>query len=77
MTFLSDHRADVPQSNTPALILQCTDDLIAPRTAGEFLHRRLPHASLRMIENIGQGAHMSAPGACVREIDAFLAAIPR
>ena len=77
VTFLSDHRADVPQSNTPALILQCTDDLIAPRTAGEFLHRRLPHASLRMIENIGHCAHMSAPGACVREIDAFLAAIPR
>jgi sigma-B regulation protein RsbQ len=53
VTFLSDHREDVPQSGTPALILQCTDDLIAPRTAGEFLHRRLPHASLSMIENIG------------------------
>lgn len=73
VTFLSDHRADVPHSTTPALILQCTDDLIAPRTAGEFLQRRLPRASLRLIENIGHCAHMSAPGACVREIDAFLA----
>ncbi|MEH6435291.1 alpha/beta fold hydrolase [Massilia sp. DD77] len=73
VTFLSDHREDVPLATTPALVLQCSDDLIAPRTAGEFLHRRLPRASLRLIENIGHCAHMSAPGACVREIDAFLA----
>ena len=29
VTFLSDHRADVPKSTVPALILQCSDDLIA------------------------------------------------
>ncbi|MBQ5941144.1 alpha/beta fold hydrolase [Massilia sp. AB1] len=77
VTFLSDLRDEVRASNTPALILQCTDDLIAPRTAGEFLQRQLPRASLRMIENIGHCAHMSAPGACVREIDAYLAGVLR
>ncbi|HAK93345.1 MAG TPA: alpha/beta hydrolase, partial [Massilia timonae] len=32
VTFLSDHRPDVPKSTVPALVLQCSDDLIAPRT---------------------------------------------
>ena len=31
VTFLSDHRADLAKSSTPTLILQCSDDIIAPR----------------------------------------------
>ena len=73
-TFLSDHRADVPRSITPALILQCSDDLIAPRGAGEYLHRHLPKSELRLIDNIGHCPHMSAPTPSARAIDAFLAA---
>jgi sigma-B regulation protein RsbQ len=72
VTFLSDHRADVPKSTVPALILQCTDDLIAPRTVGEWLHRNLPNSSLAMIENVGHCPHMSAPTASSRAIDTFL-----
>jgi sigma-B regulation protein RsbQ len=30
VTFLSDHRADLPKLAAPALVLQCSDDLIAP-----------------------------------------------
>ncbi|MFC0251287.1 alpha/beta fold hydrolase [Massilia consociata] len=73
-TFLSDHRADVPLSATPAVILQCSDDLIAPRSAGDFLHRHLPRSQLHVIDNIGHCPHMSAPTASSRAIDAFLAA---
>ncbi|WP_306395725.1 alpha/beta fold hydrolase [Telluria beijingensis] len=73
VTFLSDHRDDVPKSTVPALILQCTDDLIAPRTVGEWLHRHLPSSSLALIENVGHCPHMSAPSASSRAIDVFLA----
>ncbi|QNA87988.1 alpha/beta hydrolase [Massilia sp. Dwa41.01b] len=73
VTFLSDHRADVPQSNTPALILQCSDDLIAPRSVGDYLHRHLPHSVLHIIDNVGHCPHMSAPCASSQAIDAFLA----
>ena len=73
VTFLSDHRDDVPKSTVPALILQCTDDLIAPRTVGEWLHRHLPYSSLALIENVGHCPHMSAPSASSRAIDVFLA----
>ncbi|CAN7559531.1 alpha/beta fold hydrolase [Massilia sp. LjRoot122] len=74
VTFLSDHRADLPQSSTPALILHCSDDLIAPRSAGDYLVRHLPRSELHVIDNIGHCPHMSAPTASSRAIDAFLAA---
>jgi sigma-B regulation protein RsbQ len=74
VTFLSDHRADVPLSTTPALILQCSEDLIAPRSAGAYLAAHLPHAELHVIDNVGHCPHMSAPTASSRAIDAFLAA---
>jgi sigma-B regulation protein RsbQ len=73
VTFLSDHRADLARSSVPALILQCSDDLIAPRTVGDYLHRHLPNSTLNVIENVGHCPHLSAPTASSRAIDAFLA----
>ena len=73
VTFRSDHRLDVPRSTTPALILQCSDDLIAPCTAGQWLHENLPHSTLAMVSNVGHCPHMSAPTAVSAAIDAFLA----
>jgi sigma-B regulation protein RsbQ len=73
VTFLSDHRADLAHSATPALILQCSDDLIAPCTVGDYLHRHLPNSSLHVIENVGHCPHLSAPTASSEAIEAFLA----
>jgi sigma-B regulation protein RsbQ len=73
VTFLSDHRADVPKSRTPALILQCSDDLIAPREVGTWLHRNLPNSTLCVIENVGHCPHISAPSASTDAIETFLA----
>jgi sigma-B regulation protein RsbQ len=73
VTFLSDHREDVPRSTVPALILQCSDDLVAPRTVGEFLHRKLPASTLHVIDNVGHCPHMSAPTESSQAIDHFLA----
>lgn len=73
VTFLSDHRADVPKSQVPALILQCSDDLIAPRAVGDYLHRHLPNSILHVIENVGHCPHMSAPTESSRVIESFLA----
>ena len=63
VAFTADHRADVPKSTVPALILQCSDDLIAPREVGEYLHRHLANSELAVITNIGHCPHMSAPSA--------------
>ncbi|OYO28626.1 alpha/beta fold hydrolase [Janthinobacterium sp. PC23-8] len=71
-TFLSDHRADLPRNTTPALIVQCDDDFIAPMPVGDYLRAHLPHSTLQVIENMGHCPHMSAPQACHAPIRAFL-----
>jgi len=75
VTFLSDNRADVPQLQAPALILQCSDDFIAPRTVGDYLQRALPDATLRVIENVGHCPHLSAPCATIAAMDEFLVSL--
>jgi sigma-B regulation protein RsbQ len=77
VTFLSDHRSDVAKLAAPALILQCSDDLIAPRAVGDFMARTLPRATLRIIENVGHCPHLSAPSASMDAIDEFLAGLER
>ena len=72
VTFLSDNRADLPKVKTPTLILQCTDDLIAPRSVGDYLHRAIPGSTLRLIDNVGHCPHMSAPSASSAAITEFL-----
>lgn len=73
VTFVSDHRADVAACATPTLILQCSDDMIAPVGVGEYMRRTLPNSTLRMIDNVGHCPHMSAPTASSLAIDEFLA----
>ena len=73
VTFLSDNRADLPKLATPALILQSSDDLIAPVAVGEYMQRVLPRGTLTIIENVGHCPHLSAPGASSDAINAFLA----
>ncbi|MGN6525642.1 MAG: alpha/beta fold hydrolase [Burkholderiaceae bacterium] len=72
VTFLSDHRADLPRLATPSLILQCSEDLIAPRAVGEYMHRVLPRSTLRIIENVGHCPHLSAPSASADAMEDFL-----
>jgi len=76
VTFLSDNRQDLIGLNTPSLILQSSDDLIAPETVGDFMHRVLPRSTLRIIDNVGHCPHMSAPDAIADAMREFLADLP-
>lgn len=71
-TFLSDNRADVPKLSTRTLVLQSTDDLIAPQSVGAWMAKTLPNATLRLIDNIGHCPHLSAPRAISKAIHDFL-----
>lgn len=75
VTFLSDHRADLAKSTTPTLILQCSDDLIAPREVGDFIHRAIAGSTLAIIENTGHCPHLSAPAASIDAMRSFLAGL--
>lgn len=73
VTFLSDHRAILSRATTPTLILQCSDDIIAPCVVGEYLHRMIPGSTLHLIENVGHCPHLSSPSASADAMNAFLA----
>jgi sigma-B regulation protein RsbQ len=75
VTFLSDNRADLPRLHVPTLVLQCSDDLIAPRTVGDYLQRQLPRGTLRLIQNVGHCPHLSAPAESIDAMDDFLDAL--
>jgi sigma-B regulation protein RsbQ len=72
VTFLSDNRADLPKLNAPTLVLQCSHDIIAPVSVGEYMKRALPDCTLVVIRNQGHCPHMSAPGSSTDAIDTFL-----
>jgi sigma-B regulation protein RsbQ len=72
VTFMSDNRQDIAGLTTPTLILQSTDDLIAPITVGEYLHAVLPNSTLCVVDNVGHCPHMSAPSACSEAMHRFL-----
>nr|HEX4313374.1 alpha/beta hydrolase [Kofleriaceae bacterium] len=73
VTFLSDVRATLPELAAPTLILQCSDDVIAPVAVGTYMHRVLPRSTLTIIENVGHCPHLSSPSSSAAAIDAFLA----
>ena len=73
VTFLSDLRQELTRLRAPTLILQCDEDIIAPRSVGEYMHRVLPSSTLAVVKNVGHCPHLSAPSASAAAIDAFLA----
>jgi sigma-B regulation protein RsbQ len=72
VTFLSDNRADLAAVRTRSLILQCTDDVIAPSAVGEYVHRELPDSELVLLQATGHCPNLSAPEETIAAIRAFL-----
>jgi sigma-B regulation protein RsbQ len=72
VTFLSDNRADLARVTTPSLVLQCTNDAIAPVAVGEYVHRVLPDSTLVLLEATGHCPNLSAPAETAAAISAFV-----
>ena len=60
-TFLADNRSDLAAVRVPSLILQCSDDMVAPEAVGRYLHDELPQSTLRIMKATGHCPHMSHP----------------
>jgi len=73
VTFLSDNRADLERVRIPSLILQCSDDVIAPQAVGEYVHAHLPDSRLVLMEATGHCPNLSAPEETIAAMRAFLA----
>jgi sigma-B regulation protein RsbQ len=71
-TFLSDCRDILVDINIPDLILQCSNDVIAPQEVGEYVHHRIPGSKLVLMEATGHCPNLSAPEETIAAIKSFL-----
>ena len=71
-TFLSDNRADLHDLAIRALILQCSEDVIAPQSVGEYVHRMLPRSELVIMKATGHCPNLSAPEETISAMREFL-----
>jgi sigma-B regulation protein RsbQ len=70
--FTSDNRADLSKVQVPTLIMQCSDDLIAPTVVGEYVHRHLPDSQFVQLRATGHCPNLSAPDETIAALRAFL-----
>ena len=71
-TFLADNREDLARVTVPSLILQCSDDMIAPESVGRYLHGELPGSTLVFMEATGHCPQMSHPEETVARIREYV-----
>jgi sigma-B regulation protein RsbQ len=73
VTFQSDNRTDLARVVTPTLVLQSSDDVIAPLPVGAFVHDQIARSQLVILTSTGHIPNLSDPEQLVAEIRAFLA----
>jgi sigma-B regulation protein RsbQ len=76
VTFLSDNRKDLPGVSTPTLVLQCSDDVIAPTAVGEYVQRHIPNSRLVVLNATGHCPNLSAPDETTGAMRRFIEALP-
>jgi sigma-B regulation protein RsbQ len=71
-TFTSDNRNDLAAVTIPTLVLQCSDDVIAPREVGEYVHAHIANSELVYLKATGHCPNLSAPEETTAAIRAFV-----
>jgi sigma-B regulation protein RsbQ len=71
-TFLSDSRDDLAGVAVPTLVVECAEDVIAPREVGAYVHAAIPGSRLVTLDATGHCPQLSAPEATVEAIRSFL-----
>ncbi|MFJ9472182.1 alpha/beta fold hydrolase [Streptomyces caniferus] len=70
-TFLTDSRDDLQTVKIPTLVLECAQDVIAPREVGAYVHAAIPGSRLVTLDATGHCPQLSAPEATAAQIAAF------
>jgi sigma-B regulation protein RsbQ len=73
VTFLSDNRRDLAKVAVPTLVLQCSEDIIAPVEVGRYVHESIPGSAFVQLEATGHCPHLSAPQEVTDALRRFLA----
>ncbi len=72
VTFNSDNRADLVRVKIPTLILQCSDDVIAPLAIGDYMHNQMPNSKLVVLKATGHCPNLSAPEEVIAAMRGFV-----
>lgn len=72
VTFLNDCRSELPKIKVPTLILQCSEDVIAPFEVGNYLQKNIPVSTLRVLNATGHCPHLSFPDETIEAIKMFV-----
>jgi sigma-B regulation protein RsbQ len=72
VTFISDNRPDLAKVATRTLVLQCSEDIIAPVQVGEYVHRNVAGSQLVIMRATGHCPNLSAPEETIAAIRAFV-----
>jgi len=72
VTFLSDNRRDLAEVTVPTLVIQSSDDVIAPVVVGRYVAAQIPDSELVIVPVTGHCAHLSAPDLVVDAIRTFI-----
>jgi len=72
ITFLSDNREDLKNLEAKVLILQCSNDRIAPTSVGEYVHAQIAGSQLVQMQATGHCPNLSAPEETTAAIRAFV-----
>ncbi|GAB3770047.1 sigma factor SigB/phosphatase RsbP regulator RsbQ [Spirosoma horti] len=75
ITYFSDCRSELPKLQVPALILQSSQDIVAPLFVGEYIHKHLPYSTLRYMRATGHYPHMSASAETVALVRDYLSTL--
>ena len=71
-TFLTDSREILSSTSVPALILQCSNDIIAPPYVGDYMHAKIPKSKLVLMKATGHCPNLSAPEETIAAIREFV-----
>lgn len=71
-TFLSDNRDDLERIKVRTLVLQCSNDIIAPEEVGQFVHSKVAGSEYRLLDASGHCPNLSAPDEVTTAIRAFV-----
>ncbi len=72
VTFTSDNRAELARVTVPTLILQCSDDVIAPLHVGEYVQAAIPGSSMNVLAATGHCPNLSAPQETIEAMSGFV-----
>lgn len=72
VTFLSDNRKDLLSVKVPTLIVQCSEDVIAPIEVGKYVQENIKDSSFKLINATGHCPNLSAPEETIQVIQEFL-----